>query len=201
MRRFLLLSFVAAAACSPEAPKPAVTEAPKPVVEAPKPPTEAEALAVANALPPLMIAKDAPGVVALYADNAVLVDPMSPELVTTKEANLAATKGLIDMNMTKMIVHDRKVQVLDADTFVVTLIGSFVMQPPKGKAETMTMRVTDVYQKQADGKWLAVNEHVSAMPAKPKSPLPVIETFPPAPASPAPASPAPASASPAAKPH
>lgn len=201
MRRFLLLSVIAAAACSPEAPKPAVTEAPKPVVEAPKPPTEAEALAVANAIEPLMLAKDAPGIVALYADTAVLVDPMAPELITTKEANLAATKGLVDANVVKVTVHDRKVQVLDADTFVVTMIGSLDTKPPKGKAETMTMRVTDVYQKQADGKWLAVNEHVSAMPVKPKTPLPTLETYPPAPASPAPASPAPASASSTTKPH
>jgi len=50
---------------------------------------------------------------------------------------------------------------------------------PGGKAQQATVRVTDVVQKKADGSWVIVNEHVSAMPQMPKTPLPVVATFPP----------------------
>jgi uncharacterized protein (TIGR02246 family) len=200
MRKFVLLAGIALAACAPEAPKPAATEAPKPVVEAPKPPTEAEAIAVVNAMPPLVFAKDVPGIVGLYTDDAVLVDMGAPELITTKAANEAATKMMVGMDVSKMTINERHIQIIDADTFVSTMIATMDAKPG-GKAESMSARVTDIYQKQAGGKWLVVNEHVSMMPAKPKAPLPVVESFaaPAAPATPA-AAPAAAAAAAAAAP-
>jgi uncharacterized protein (TIGR02246 family) len=140
--------------------------------------SEEEAIAVVDKVPAGLVAKDAAGIVALYSDDAVLVDIAAPGLITTKEANLAATTDFVSGDITKAVVNERKVQILDADTFVVTEIVTVDMKPG-GKAQQATVRVTDVVQKKADGSWTIVNEHVSAMPQMPKTPLPVVATFPP----------------------
>ena len=177
MRKLILLCGLAFAACSPT---PAPTQAAAPP-EPPKMITEAEAIALVDKIPAGMVANDPASIVALYADDAVLVDPGLPELITSKEANLAATTDFVKAGITKAMVNERKVQVLDADTYVVTEIATVEMKPVgNAKPQQMTVRVTDVVQKKADGSWSIVNEHVSAMPAPPKAPLPVIVTFPPA---------------------
>src|SRR6185503_840718 len=178
MRKFILLCGLAFAACSPTPAAPTQAAAPPP--EPPKMITEAEATALVDKIPAGMVANDPASIVALYADDAVLVDPGLPDLITTKEANMAATKDFVGSGITKAMVNVRKVQILDADTYVVTEIATVEMKPVgAAKPQQMTVRVTDVVQKKADGSWAIVNEHVSAMPQPPKMPLPVVATFPP----------------------
>jgi len=147
--------------------------------------SEADAIAFVDKIPVAILAKDPAALVSNYADNAVLVDMTAPDLITTKEANLAATKGLTDANPVHAAVHARQVQILDADTFVVTEIVSVDMKPA-GKVQTSYLRVTDVVQKKGDA-WTIVNEHVSAMPTAPKGKLPVVKEWTPAAAPAAPA--------------
>ncbi len=186
MRKSLLLSALFVAGCSAECPK--VAEAPPP---APPPQmiSETDAAAILDKVPEALIAKDAAGAVGLYADNAVLVDIQAPELITTREANLAATNGFLSANVSKLTLNERKIQVLDADTFVATQIVTGDMMPAK-KAIQQTIRITDVAQKGADGTWKIVSEHVSAMPTPPKTKLPVVKEWTPPAATPAPAAPA-----------
>ena len=110
MRALVALCGLALAACSP-------TPAPQAAATAPEPPkmiSEEEAIAVVDKVPAGLVAKDAAGIVALYSDDAVLVDIAAPGLITTKEANLAATTEFVSSDITKAVVNERKVQVLDA---------------------------------------------------------------------------------------
>jgi ketosteroid isomerase-like protein len=59
-------------------------------------------------------------------------------------------------------VPDRKIQTLDADHFIVS--GTGAMTSTSGPVKSAAMRFTDAYERQADGKWLIVNEHVSMKP-------------------------------------
>src|SRR5689334_3731614 len=111
MRKFIALFGLALAACSP-APAPA-PQAAAPPPEPPKLITEAEATALVDKIPAAMIANDPAAIVALYADDAVLVDPAAPDLITTKEANLEATKAFVGSGIAKAMVNVRKVQILD----------------------------------------------------------------------------------------
>jgi len=172
MRAWIAVAALALAACAPQAAKHAAVTPP-----APKLITEAEALAVIDTRRPLMIARDVAGIVALYADNAVLVDMTAPDLITTKAGNVAATASFVDKGIAKLMINVRQVQILDANTFVSTEIATVEMKPGL-KPAGGTARVTDVYQKQANGSWLIANEHVSLMPSPPKTPLPVIVSFP-----------------------
>jgi ketosteroid isomerase-like protein len=185
MRRSLLLSALFVAGCSAECPK---------VAEAPPPPppqmiSEADAAAFIDKVPAALMAKDIAGGVALYTDNAVLLDISAPEVITTKEGNTAATNDFMKANVSKMTLNERHIQVLDADTFVSTQIVTADMAPAK-KPIQQIIRITDVAQKGADGNWKIVEEHLSAMPTPPKAKLPVVKEWtPPAAAPAAPAAP------------
>jgi uncharacterized protein (TIGR02246 family) len=196
MRVLIALSALALAACSPEPAKTA--EAPPPPPPPPQMISEADAIALVDKIPAGILAKDPAAIVSLYADNAVLVDMQAPDLITTKQANLAATKGLTDGNPIHAAVNVRQVQILDADTFVVTEIVTVDLKPA-AKVQSAVFRVTDVIEKKADGTWTIVNEHVSMMPTMPKTKLPVLVEWP-KPADAAPAKPADAPAKTPAKP-
>jgi uncharacterized protein (TIGR02246 family) len=176
MRMTLLVSsLVLLAACQPvETAKPAEAAAPPP---APVLLTEAEALAIADKPPATLIAGDLPGVVALYTDDAVLVDVGLNKLITDKKTNETVTGEFMKMGPSKFAINEQKVQVLDADTFIVTIVATGTLKngPPAG----MIYRVTDVFQKQGDGSWKIANEHLSMAPEAVKTPLPVIRSIPP----------------------
>jgi ketosteroid isomerase-like protein len=70
--------------------------------------------------------------------------------------------GYAAMKFDHMSAPDRNIQLLDADTFIASGTGD--MTSSTGKVKQATMRFTDVYRRQADGKWLIVNEHVSMKP-------------------------------------
>jgi ketosteroid isomerase-like protein len=106
----------------------------------------------------------------------VLVEMTAPDLIATKAGNLAATASFVDKGIAKLTINVRRVQILDADTFVSTEIATVEMKPGV-KPAGGTASVTDVYHKQANGSWLIVNEHVS-LTAPPTTPLPVIVSFP-----------------------
>lgn len=171
MRSLLVSSGLLLAACSPTPAKEAeATAAPPPTLI-----TEAEATALFDKVPVSLIAGNAAAVVANYTGDAVLIDGGVNDLITDAAANLAVTEGFIkEMAPTKFEVNQQKVQILDADTFVSTVIATGEM---KG-GQKQSMRVTQVAQKQADGSWKVVNEHLSMMPQPVTTPLPVVRTIP-----------------------
>lgn len=161
------------AACSP-------TTAPAKEAEAAPPPppaliSEADAIAFVDKVPSSLAAGDVAGAIGNYASDAILVDAGMNDLITDAATNQKATESFIkDMGPKKFDVHQEKIQVLDADNFVATILATGEM---KDKSK-MSFRVTQVVHKQADGSWKVVNEHFSAMPQPVKTPLPVIKTLP-----------------------
>ena len=158
-KKFLLAAgaLLALAACDQL--KPAATEAPPaPAVL----PTEAEAVALFDKLGAAIASNDPVQIAAMYAPGAVLLSTTTNDIIKTPEAVLADATEFAKVKAVPS-VNAREVQVLDADTIVTT--GVVTIDFKRGTHATwLTLRVTDVFQKQADGSWLVVNEHVAAAP-------------------------------------
>ena len=71
---------------------------------------------------------------------------------------------------TRALIRDQSwlsCQRLDADHFIAS--GTATLTSTDGPTKSATMRFTDVYERQADGRWLIVNEHVSMKPEEKKA--------------------------------
>jgi ketosteroid isomerase-like protein len=152
----LISAAVMLAACNQKAAAPA---APAAAV------SEADAAAAADATQTAWTTMDVVKIEAPYAQEIVAFDPMDPPLSTTWENWDKLQKGFAAMKFDKLNVTERKIQPLDADTFIVSGTGQFTST--EGAMKAATLRFTDVYQKQADGRWLIVNEHASIAPTAP----------------------------------
>ncbi|KAF0179135.1 MAG: SgcJ/EcaC family oxidoreductase [Hyphomonadaceae bacterium] len=135
-------------------------------------PTEAEGAALFDKLGAAVSAGDPAEVVKLYTPNAIVVSPGANDLIRTVEANLADTAAMVKDKPT-VTVNSRDVQVLDADTVVTTAVLTFDIKK-NNRPTWFALRVTDVFQKQADGSWLVVNEHISPMPKPLAARLPAL---------------------------
>jgi ketosteroid isomerase-like protein len=182
MRKTLLLCGLVLAACSPAGLTPvAVTDTAAVATPPPAPVliSEADAAAIIEKIPALLVAGDANAAVATYTPDAVLIDAGFNELITDAKANLEATEDFIkEAAPTKFVIHQQKIQVLDADTFVASMIGTGEMK----NGQKQTYRVTQVAHRQADGSWKIVNEHLSGAPmtvGQRTQPLPTLKTIPP----------------------
>jgi uncharacterized protein (TIGR02246 family) len=156
MRRFLTASVlvVGLAACAPQG------ASTMPSAAAAPPMSEQDAIKFVDAIPAALFKKDIDGVLGLYADDAVLVAPGWPGLVTTKADNRKSTEPMLTMNFSKIEVMERKVQLVDADNVVVTQLLVATTKPGK-KTDLTTMAVTDVIHRGADGAWKIVAEQLS----------------------------------------
>ena len=129
--------------------------------------SETEAAAIADATEDAWTSVDLAKVEAVYAKDVIAFDPVNPLLSTTWDNFDKLQKGYIDMKFNGKTVPDRAIQILDADTFVVS--GTADLTSAEGPMKQAAMRFTDVYQRQADGKWLIVNEHISLKPEPAKA--------------------------------
>ena len=124
--------------------------------------TDAEAGKLADAMVATWESKDAAKIKALYAPTVVAFDyaygPLEEDRATFDKAQDVFAAAQIDSE--EQI--SRKIQLLDADTFVVSGVWNGTS---KAKPENNgQVRCTDVFQKGADGAWIIVNEHCSQMP-------------------------------------
>ena len=136
------------------------TEDVKETVSAPV--SEAEATKLADAMVKTWESKDAAKIKALYAPTVVAFDyaygPLEEDRATFDKAQDVFAAAQIDSE--EQI--SRKIQLLDADTFVVSGVWNGTSKAkPENNGE---VRCTDVFQKDADGTWIIVNEHCSQMP-------------------------------------
>ena len=127
--------------------------------------SEADATTAADATEAAWTSMNVATIEALYAPEVVGFDPVDPPLSTTWDNWHKLQQGFAAMKFDKISVADRKIQLVDADTFVVS--GTGKLTSTDGAIKSATMRFTNVYQKQADGRWLIVNEHVSMAPEPP----------------------------------
>lgn len=124
--------------------------------------TEADANKLVDTMVSTWESKDAAKIKALYAPGVVAFDyglgPIEADRATFDKAQDLFAAAEIDSEEQV----SRKIQILDADTFVVSGVwdGTSKTKP----ASNGLVRCTDVFQKDAAGAWSIINEHCSAMP-------------------------------------
>jgi ketosteroid isomerase-like protein len=154
----MMLASAALAACQPAANK---SEAP-----ASAKPTDAEAAAIVDKVETTFNSGDAKTIMANYRDDAVLFDPVEPEPTADHATAMRWNENFAKMKLSGMQVPNRRIQVLDADTIVSSGIGEFT-KSGAGEKVPAKFRYTDVYQRQPDGSWKVVHEHISFPPGPP----------------------------------
>jgi ketosteroid isomerase-like protein len=130
-------------------------------------PSDADPTAAADKTQKAWASMDLKQILALYANDIVGFDPVEPALSSSWANWDRLNQAFVKMKFDALTVSDRKIQILDANTFVAS--GTGHMTSKDGPMKTADVRFTDVYEKQEDGSWLIVNEHVSMVPPMPKA--------------------------------
>ena len=156
LSRSILLASLALAACV-KAPsgQPPVTEA-----QANQIALDAEASFTGGDLGKIMIH---------YADPAVMIDAATPEPNGDRKVQSGWARNFISMKPADYQVVGRHIQLLGGDAFISSGIERFTVESGAARP-TVSARFTDVFQRQKDGSWKIVHEHVS-MPPTPSGTL------------------------------
>lgn len=133
-------------------------------VPAPQKLSESDAQMMVNRNEVEFRSADAARIKAAYTPDVVAFDPGVPELMTDRAAFDKAQDAFAAQKYDGLTNKERKIQVVDADTIIVS--GTAELSSSTVPANYALMRYTQVYGKQGDGKWLIVNEHLSAAPKK-----------------------------------
>jgi ketosteroid isomerase-like protein len=104
-----------------------------------------------------------------YAEGAVMFDATHPGFSTDRKVQAGWAKDFISMKPTNYQVPDRQIQIVGPDAFISSGTEMFTVAAGNA-APTITARFTDVFQRQRDGSWKIVHEHVSLQPAPPAQP-------------------------------
>jgi len=135
-----------------------------------QPVTKAEATRIAEAAEANFTTGDVKKIMAQYADGAVMFDSSHAGLSTDRKVQTGWAQDFVSMKPADYHVPDRQVQVLGPDAFVSS--GTEVFTIAAGNARPqISARFTDVFQRQSDGSWKIVHEHVS-LPPTPEAPKP-----------------------------
>ena len=135
-----------------------------------QPVTKAEATRIAEAAEANFTTGDVKKIMAQYADGAVMFDSSHAGLSTDRKVQTGWAQDFVSMKPADYHVPDRQVQVLGPDAFVSS--GTEVFTIAAGNARPqISARFTDVFQRQSDGSWEIVHEHVS-LPPTPEAPKP-----------------------------
>ena len=128
------------------------------------PPTQAEAEKIIASTEASYSSGMADQIMAQYADNAVMFDQGLLAPVTDRQLQTKLTQGFAATQPRDFTVANRNIQILDADTFVASGVTSFTIQLGQAR-QPVRARFTQVYERQGDGAWKIVHEHMSAPPA------------------------------------
>lgn len=129
------------------------------------PVTVAEATQIAERAEASFTKGDVKAIMAQYANNAVMIDAGSPDPSTDRKVQSGWAQTFVGMQPADYKVIDRHIQPLGGDAFISS--GSETFTVAAGAARpTVSARFTDVFQRQKDGSWKIVNEHVSMPPER-----------------------------------
>ena len=127
------------------------------------PVTEAEAVKIAEQAEATFMGGDTNAIMAQYAMNAVMIDASAPVPSTDRKVQTGWAQSFVSMKPADYHVPDRHIQIVGPDGFVSS--GTEVFTVEAGAARpTVSARFTDVFQRQKDGSWKIVHEHVSVPP-------------------------------------
>lgn len=127
--------------------------------------TTSEATQIAEQAEANFTKGDVSAVMAQYAKDAVMIDAASPPPSRNRAIQTGWAKTFVSMQPADYRVVDRQIQVLGGDAFISSGIETFTVAAGAARP-TVSARFTDVFQRQKDGSWKIVNEHVS-MPPQP----------------------------------
>jgi ketosteroid isomerase-like protein len=107
---------------------------------------------------------DVNAVMRQYANGAVMFDATHPGFSTDRKVQTGWAQSFVSMKPGDYHVPDRQIQLLGPDAFVSS--GTEMFTVAAGSARpTISARFTDIFQRQSDGNWKIVHEHVSLPPA------------------------------------
>lgn len=130
------------------------------------PVTEGEATAIAERAEASFTTGDVDSIMRQYANGAVMIDASNPTPSTDRAVQTGWAKAFVSMKPSDYHVPDRHIQILGPDAFISS--GTEIATIQAGAARpTISARYTDVYQRQRDGSWKIVHEHVSMPPTAP----------------------------------
>ena len=128
------------------------------------PPTQAQAETIIDATEKSYASGNAAEIMAHYADGAVMFDQGLLAPIADRQLQTKLTQGFAATQPRDFTVANRAIQVLDADTFVASGVTNFTIQLGQAR-QPARARFTQVYQRQGDGAFKIVHEHMSAPPA------------------------------------
>lgn len=127
------------------------------------PVTAAEAARIAERAEASFTKGDVNAVMAQYAKDAVMIDAASPQPSRDRNVQTSWAKTFVSMQPADYRVIDRQIQLLGGDAFISSGIETFTVTAGAARP-IVSARFTDVFQRQMDGGWKIVNEHVSMPP-------------------------------------
>lgn len=129
------------------------------------PVTAAQAAQIAERAEASFTKGDAKSIMAQYANNAVMIDAGSPNPSTDRKIQSGWAQTFASMQPADYKVIDRHIQIVGKDAFVSSGIETFTVAAGAARP-TVSARFTDVFQRQKDGTWKIINEHVSMPPER-----------------------------------
>ena len=126
--------------------------------------TKAEAATIAELAEANFTTGKVDDVMRQYAEGAVLFDAGHPALSTDRKVQTAWARDFVSMKPADYHVPDRQIQLLGPDAFISSGTEVFTIESGTTRP-TLSARFTDVFQRQPDGSWKIVHEHVSLPPA------------------------------------
>ena len=131
---------------------------------APKPPvTEAQAAKIAEAAEANFTTGDLGKIMAQYAKGAVMIDAATTDPSNDRKVQTGWAKTFVSMTPADYKVPNRHIQLLGGDAFISSGIETFTVAAGTARP-TVSARFTDVFQRQKDGSWKIVHEHISMPP-------------------------------------
>ena len=124
--------------------------------------TDADAAKITDATVATWQSMDASKIDGLYAPEVVGFDVSAAPLSTDRANWAKLQQGFAAMKFDHLTITQSKTQILDPDTFIFSSVGN--LTSTAGTVKALPIRCTDVYRKQADDKFLIVNEHCSSVP-------------------------------------
>jgi ketosteroid isomerase-like protein len=129
-----------------------------------QPLSTADATRIAEAAEANFTTGDAKAVMRQYAEGAVMFDAAQPAFTADRKVQTGWAQAFVSMKPADYHVPDRQVQILGPNVFVSS--GTEMYTIASGSARpTISLRFSDVFQRQRDGSWKIVHEHLSMPPA------------------------------------
>jgi len=125
--------------------------------------SESDAAKMTDATVATWQSMDAAKIDALYAPDVVGFDVSAAPLSMDRANWTKLQQGFAAMKFDHATITQSKTQILDGDDFVFSSVAN--LTSTSGSVKALSIRCTDVFHKQADDKFLIVNEHCSAVPS------------------------------------